>query len=416
MSLHIVCLPSADAGLSVPYSYLRAGSGLQPSKAFDGGSATAALLPAPVRGSELVVVVPSSALSWHSVELPGGLTAASPRLRSVLGGLLEDRLLDDEERLHFALAPAAGTAPGGQTWVAACDKAWLRSHLQALEAAHMPASRVVPEFAPDAGPLQLHAVGGSDTATWIMTGDAVGGLMRLPFSAAALSVVPGLKEQPGFAVFSEPALAAQAEQFSQVSASLVTPAGRWVDAARSAWDLAQFDLAHTSRSRTLKKIGGAASSVLRERQWRPLRWAVGVGLVAHLVGVNVWAWQQNAQLGATRAAIQSALTQTFPSVKVVVDAPLQMQREVNLLRQASGAMTNSDLEAMLGALSAAAPTSRITNLDFSVGELRVKGVVEKPLDGAQGSQSTAELLKAKGYGGQLEGDTYVVKPNDKAVP
>lgn len=414
MSLHIVCLPSVDAGLSASYDYARSSDGRQSTKPLDVGSAAAALLPVPARGAELVVVVPAAALSWHSVELPAGLNAASSRLRSVLGGLLEDRLLDDEEKLHFALAPATGTAPGGQTWVAACDKAWLTGHLQALEAAQMPASRVVPEFAPDTGTLELHAVDGrdgSDSASWVMTGDAVGGLMRLPFSAAALSVIPSVKDQPSLAVFAEPALAAQAEQLSQSSVSLMTRPQRWLDATRSAWDLAQFELAQNARARHVKKLGALLGSLLTERQWRPARWGVGVFLVANLTGLNVWAWQQNAQLDTTRAAIQSSLMQTFPSVKVVVDAPLQMQREVNLLRQASGAITGSDLEAMLAALAAAAPASILKNIEFSAGELRVKGVADSPQDG----QSPAVLLKAKGYIGQLDGDTYVVKPSDKAA-
>ena len=420
MSLYIVCLPTVDAGLSASYDFLRVSSSQQATKQSDAGSATAALLTAPVRGAETVVVIPAASLSWHSVQLPDGLTAASSRLRAVLGGLLEDRLLDDEERLHLALAPSAGTAPGGQTWVAACDKAWLYGHLKALEAVQMSASRVVPEFAPDAGLLQLHAVDGTEAACWVMTGDAVGGLMRLPFSAAALSVVPRLNDQQALAIFAEPALAAQAEQFAQSSVSLVTRNERWLDAARSSWDIAQFDLARNRRSRTVKKISSLFSQVLRERQWRPFRWGLGVFLVANIVGLNVSAWQQNAQLDATRAAIQNTLTQTFPSVRVVVDAPVQMQREVNLLRQASGAMTAGDLEAMLAALAAVAPASRISSIEFSAGELRVKGVAENLQAGPQGSsqdtQSPAALLKAKGYVAQLEADTYVVKLSDRAAP
>jgi general secretion pathway protein L len=412
MSLFIVCLPRAEAALSTSYDYLRATGGFQSGAPAESGSATATLLPTPSRGAELVVVVPASAMSWHAVELPAGLSATSSRLRAVLGGLLEDRLLDDDERLHFALAPAAGTAPGGQTWVVACDKAWLQAHLLALEAAGQPASRVVPELSPDAGPLQLHAVEGSESASWIITGDAVGGLMSLPFSAAALSVIPTIHEQPAVAVFAEPSLAAQAERFTQSNVSLVTRAQRWLDAAGSPWDLAQFDLARSARSRTVKKISNMASGLLRERRWRPARWGAGAFLLANLVGLNVWAWQQNAQLAATRAAIQGTLTQTFPSVRVVVDAPLQMQREVNLLRQASGAMSGGDLEAMLGALALAAPASRLSSIDFSSGELRVKGLA----DNAQDAQGAATLLKAKGYIAQFDGDTYVVKSSDKAAP
>ena len=411
MSLLIVCLPGLDAGLSASYGYVQSTGDVQLAHTA-ALSSVAALLPAPGRGAELVVVVPAVAMSWHCVDLPAGLAATSARLRPVLAGLLEDQLLDDEERLHFALAPEMGTAPNGKTWVATCDKAWLKSHLQALEAVQKPASRVVPEFSPDSGPLQLHAVEGGDSANWVMTGDAVGGLMQLPFSGAALSIIPGLTPEQTVAVFAEPALAAQAEQLTQTSASLVTRQQRWLDAASSRWDLLQFDLAQNTRSRTTKKISGFFSSLLRERQWRPARWGIGMFVVANLMGLNVWAWQQNAQLDTLRAAVTGTLTQTFPGVKVVVDAPLQMQREVNLLRQSSGALSGGDLEAMLAALAAAAPSSSITNIDFSAGDLRVKGIASN----LQTDQNLAALLKAKGYAAQPEGDTFVVKLTDKAVP
>ena len=410
MSLLIVCLPSIDAGLSASYGYVQSGDGVNPDRQSGLSSATAALLPAIARAGELVVVIPTAALSWHCVDLPAGLGATSPRLRAVLAGLLEDQLLDDEERLHFAIASQTGTAPDGKTWVMACDKAWLKSHLQALETAQRPAGRLVPEFSPDTGPLQLYAVEGNDSASWVMTGNAVGGLMRLPFSAAALSIIPELLPQQSVAIFAEPALVAQAEEFTQSSVGLVTQPQRWLEASRSSWDLAQFDLAQNARSRTAKKISSFASSLLRERQWRPVRWGVAVFLLANLAGLNVWAWQQNARLGAMRASLQSSLTQNFPNVKVVVDAPVQMQREVSALRLASGALSSSDLETMLAALATAAPASSISNLDYSAGELRVKGLAENL------QTSVAAQMKSKGYTAQLEGDTYRIKPDDKASP
>ena len=46
------------------------------------------------------------------------------RVRAVLDGLLEEKLLDDPAQLHLALDD---TAEAGQpSWVAACDKAWLQ--------------------------------------------------------------------------------------------------------------------------------------------------------------------------------------------------------------------------------------------------------------------------------------------------
>ena len=418
----VVFLPSVAAGLTVSYAYIRSNDGLQMLR--DAGddhqaSATAALLPAPERGRELIAVAPSGALSWHAVDLPDGMGATSPRLRAVLGGLLEDRLLDDLDKVHFALAPQTRTAPNGQTWVAACDKSWLQSHLQALELAEKPATRVVPEFSPDLAALQLHAVGDEDSAFWITTGAAVGGLMRLPFSAAALSMIPtpqDPQDSQNWTAFAEPALAAQTEQMLQSKVNLVTRPQRWLDAASSPWDLAQFDLARNARSRTVKKLSGWLSELLRAPQWRPVRWGAAALLLANLVGLNVWAWQQNASLAATRAAVQSTLTQTFPAVRVVVDAPLQMQREVSTLRQASGGVSSSDLEALLAALSAVIQPGRsLTSIDFASGEMRVKGLAGGNGNGAEANPqelgAMTSQLKSRGYAGQQDGDVFVVKAN-----
>ena len=74
----------------------------------------------------------------------------------MLDGLLEDRLLDEPEALHFALPPQART--GVPLWIAACDRAWLRSALAVLEAVERPVARIVPEFAPEGEPA-LYAMG-----------------------------------------------------------------------------------------------------------------------------------------------------------------------------------------------------------------------------------------------------------------
>ncbi len=419
MSSLVVSLPSVQAGPQASYAYVVSPNGQQMQQQ---GSATAVLLPALTRGSELVALIPSAALSWHDVDLPTGLSAASPRLRSVLSGLLEERVLDDIDALHLALAPQTGTAPGGKTWVAACDRAWLQGHLQALEAAQRPVARIVPEFAPDLGELQLHAVGDAESASWVMTGKPVGGLMRLPFSSAALSMLPSQAEfgavdaavdQTSLLVFAEPALAAQAEALTQGKVSLITRPQRWVDAALSPWDMAQFDLARSARGRALKKFSGVLANLLRAPEWRPVRWGVVTLLVVNVLGLNIWAWRESANLAATRAAIQNTLTQTFPTVKVVVDAPLQMQREIATLRQATGAASGSDLEAMLSVVGAVAqPTMRIASIDFSAGELRIKSQSVSP----QESDSLSAALKAKGYSVVLDSGSYVIKTSSQGTP
>ena len=404
MSTLIVYLPSTPVSLSASYAYLSVNN-----ESFDEvlASATVQLLPPIQRGGELVVVIPSAALSWHGVDLPDGITATSARLRSILEGLLEDRLLDDLDTLHLALAPVFHTAEKSRTWVAACNKAWLYSHLQALEAAQRPASRIVPEFSPDMTALQLHAVSDASSSYWVAMGAQVGGLMQLPFSATALKVFRGSEELVFEQVFAEPALLVEAEGFTKSPVKLWTRSQRLFEAARSPWDLAQLDLAKNARRRSLKKVSALFKDLATAPHWRLARWGFGLLVATNLAGLNISAWQQNDSLVASRAAIKQTLMQTFPSVKLVVDAPLQMQRELTLLRQSAGVVSAGDLEIMLAALGAATtPDYSVNNMTYSTGELRVKSAA----DMTQYAAKVSDQMKLKGYTFTLEQDFYVVRP------
>ena len=427
MSTLIICLPApvpgALPGAAPGYDYVVTSDGRAVTVH---SSAPAGLLPAPVRGGEAVAVVPAAMLSWHRVDSPKGVGMASPRVRVVLESLLEDRLLDEPDQLHLAVAP--GAAAGAAAWVAACDKRWLRAHLQALEAAGRPVSRVVPEFSPDAGPLQLHVIGPEDAPQLVATGEAAGGLKCLPLSGAALSLLSastlsapsdgpvGYDTQDEVPVFAEPAHVALAEHLMQRKVSLLTRPQRWLDAARSPWDLAQFDLSSTGRSRTVKRLSGAGRDLWQSSAWKPARWGLALLLFAHLIGLNAWAWKEQSALKAQRAAVDSALTITFPQVKVVVDAPLQMERQVAALRQLTGASSGRDLEAMLGSLGAVVPISQQAGaIEFAAGEVRLKGLSLAPADLAP----LAVQLKSQGYLARMELDVLIVQalqPAGKGTP
>ena len=404
MSTLIIFLPATASDSTANYSYALTRDG----RALTGHASVAlAMLPAIERGGDVVAIVPVALLSWHAVELPRGVGTGSPRLRSILDGLLEDRLLDESEQMHLALAPAlAPGASGGRVWIAVCDKSWLRGHLQALEAAQRQVARIVPEFAPAMGPLQLHAVGEDDLPQLIVTGETAGGVMRLPLTAAALALVPSASPEEDVLAWSEPGVAELTEQILQRKVSLVTRPQRWVEAARSPWDLAQFDLASSGRTRTVKRLSGAIRELLRAPAGGPARWGVALLVLVNLLGLNAWAWKTQSTLQARRAAVQNTLTQSFPNVKVVVDAPLQMEREVAALRQATGAASGRDLEAILMAVSVAAPANRtLAAIEFVAGEARVKGLQLS----VQEAASMSGQLKNQGYAARQELDTVFIK-------
>ena len=407
MSTLIICLPLAASGATAGYDYA-----LSPDGRSLGvhSSAPLTLLPTPARGGEVVAVVPGAMLSWHRVELPKGVGMGSPRLRPILEGLLEDRLLDDAARLHLALAPAADS--DGSIWVAACDRQWLGSHLQALEAAQRPVGRVVPEFAPSSGPMRLYALDEPSFPQLVITGQNAGGVLRLPLSASATEMLPALPEgtptDDEVMVLAEPGVAAVAEQTLQCKVSLLTRPQRWLDAARSPWDLAQFDLVSSSRTRTVKRLSGIGRDLLQSPSLRPARWGVAALLLANLIGLNAWAWREQSALDATRASLRTILTQAFPQVRVVVDAPLQMEREVASLRQATGAASERDLETMLAAAGSALPAGRTPGgIEFAAGEAKLKGL---QLSAQEGTNMSLQL-KNIGYAGRVEGDTVIIRPD-----
>jgi general secretion pathway protein L len=139
MSSLIVLLPPPGAPPASEFAYALSADGRTVQ---EHASAPAALLPLPRgAGAEVIAVAPLQCLSWHRLELPRGMAAGSPRLRAAIEGVLEERLLDEPDALHFALQPHARA---GAVWVAACDRAWLRGVLHTLEQAGRPASRAVP--------------------------------------------------------------------------------------------------------------------------------------------------------------------------------------------------------------------------------------------------------------------------------
>ena len=418
MSTLILFLPSARPGPATEYSYTLTADG---HTALRHATAPAALLPEPTRpGGEVVAVVPARALSWQRVQLPPGLPLGAgqqtPRLRSVLEGLLEDRVLDDAAQLHFAIEP--GAHAGAPVWVAVCDRAWLREHLQALEAAGRRVARVVPEFAPGPTPSgrpELCALGTPEDACVVLTGQgADNGVAVLPLSSMAMALaragtVAGTGSDDEDAtplVRAEPAVAALAEQTLGQRATLHTASQRALEAARGDWDLAQFELASTGRTRALRKAGSVASALLHAPQWRAARWGAVLLVVAHLVGLNAWAWKERQTLAAKQTTVRTLLTQTFPKVQVVVDAPLQMERELAQLRQAAGSVSPRDLEPLLAAAGTALPAGRQpTTIEYSPGELRLRGVALAPDE----EPALSARLQAAGYRAQLDDGSLLLR-------
>lgn len=359
------------------------------------GRCAPALMP---RADTVVAVAPAVDLAWHRVSLP---KAPQARLRAALAGLLEEALLEDLEDTHLAVAPgASATAP---TWVVATHRGWLTLQLGALEAAGIVVDRVVPQAEPEDPPRGYFELAdpSDEQALRVVWSRPDGVLVLRPAGGLVRHWLNGSGEEPSASLWSaEPAAVAAAEQVLGQPVEVLPRPEAALQAAQSAWNLRQFDLSSRPRGvRALRK----AWHTFRGPSWRPVRLGLAALLGVQLVGLNAWAWKQRHDLQALRAEQVALLQSTFPQVRAVLDAPVQMQRETELLRARAGRPGETDLEPMLQAVAGAWPQGRVLEgLRFEPGQLTV-AVGDWP------DEAVAELAR------QLEPEGWAVERNGPQV-
>ncbi|HSQ73442.1 MAG TPA: GspL/Epsl periplasmic domain-containing protein, partial [Rubrivivax sp.] len=194
------------------------------------------------------------------------------------------------------------------------------------------------------------AEGGDEAVPWLTLATASGVVSLRLAGGLARSLLPAAAGTVRWTA--TPAAAAAAEAWLGAPVPLLSDAERSLEATRGVVNLRQFDLA--ARHRGSRALRAGARRFL-SREWRPVR----LGLVAlaalNLVGLNAYAWQQREAIAAKRQAMIELLRTTHPGVRAVLDAPVQMQRETERLRAASGRAGDTDLEVLLAAAAAAWP-------------------------------------------------------------
>lgn len=363
------------------------------------GQGTAGALPA---DTDTVLLVPPQLLSWHSVAVP---KVAASRLRAVLDGLLEDRLLDDAGQMHFALAP--GGKPGQTLWVAAQRADWLRAALATLRASGHTVSRVAPLMWPQPEPTQRAFE--RNGQTWLAAAGPLGVVCApwqddtppAAWQALLRGVLSGEAATPPMCL-SEPACAAQAELALQQPPEVAGTAEHLLRSAQGPWDLAQFDFSQSAQARRGHWLRDTGRALLHAPAWRPARWGLAALVVLQVAALNVTAWRSQQALKDKQAQIRQTLTQTFPQVTLVLDAPVQMRRALADLRQVSGEASPRDLEALLQALAVASP--QWDTLDFGPGQVTLQGFRAAPNAG----RDWQSQLEAAGWTVELAGEPPVL--------
>lgn len=347
----------ARADGAAEYDYVLSHDGQQP--ATQGRSSLSAL----PKADSLVLMPAEADVAWQRLDLP----RAGRQLREALAGVLEEQLLDDPEQLAFAVQPQA--VPGEPAWVAVCSKAHLQQHLLALEQAQLTADRVLPQSWPEAEARgHFFAESGSERLGLRLSHTEGVLTLSLDGSLARELLAADLRQSTRWSA--EPAVVEAAERWLDAPVAPQTAAERAVAALRSPWELRQFEMA--ARTRGLQALRQFWRQLMGPA-WRPLRWGLAGLLLVQLLGLNLWAWQQRQAVEQRRAALNQILADTHPQVRAVLDAPLQMRRETELLRASAGRAGDQDLEVLLAAAASAWPPERgpIEALSFETGRLQL---------------------------------------------
>jgi len=328
------------------------------------------------------------------------------RLAAALEGLLEERLLEDPAQSQVVYTPdgAAAAAQGQTLTVLVCQKAWLRQALAPLQAQGMVVSRIVPEWSPQAQAAPVLWVGGSPEQVQAVACGPQGAMVLPPPPWS--SAISATLTQPEAQLLCEPAMAAWVQQQFGRAPRMLSPGQRLWQAQQTDWDLAQGEWAQGRRQRWARFAHELALNLWQAPRWRPARWGLLALLVLNLVGLQWMAWQQRQLQAQLQKDMAMLLTRSFPAVQVVVDAPLQMAREVQALQRAMGQPNAADLEPMLTSLARALPASaQLSSVQFSPGELRwqAPAVTNDRIEAAR------EPLRQQGYQLVADGTYWVLR-------
>jgi general secretion pathway protein L len=327
------------------------------------GQCTPDLLPT---ATELIAALPAECVTWHALALP---KQTGGRLRAVLEGLLEDAVLGDLGGQYIALAGEQATAPDSKRWAIVCDAAWLQTQMDALQAAQRQAQWITATLTPAFDHAQIWWQDHSGQS-WVTVQSPSGVWSGDPNAIAAESLEGAHSAEPAAIAWAEQQLQRKVPSTAwheQLTRCAQTPARAW-------GNLAQFQYAHFGNQSWLQRLGAGISSLALAPQWRALRWGCVALLAVNIIGLQWAAYQQRQAISAKRAAADALLTQSYPEVRVVIDAPAQMQKMVEASRLRSGQLASTDFESVLSTWASSGGSSASNapqNIEYRDGQLKV---------------------------------------------
>ena len=296
------------------------------------------------RADRVDIIVPASLVLFTEVKLP---PVRGQKLRQLLPFAVEEKILSDPDQVQVA---AGARDAAGVTRVAVVDRAWLDRACERLWQWGMRpengyAETCLPELEPNAWTLIwdgnegfVRTAVGAGLALDSMSGDGAPFALRRAVEEARSNT-----RLPEKIILRATDAAASIPDLQLWTAQLgvsVVPGQDWHWAPR---------FLNTANAINLLQGDYAPSSSMREMlpQLRPILLLAGLIIGAQVLATGADWWRLNREKKNLTLEMDKIFKSAFPDANVVVDAPLQMQRNLADLRRASGQSQPNDFVPLL---------------------------------------------------------------------
>lgn len=354
------------------------------------------------KGKECIAIVAPDRVLCVSAKLPPG---SRRRWQAVLPFVAEEYTLPDPEDNHVVPGPALAD---GRIMLAIVDKPWLKRIVEACRTANLPLRRMVPEtFLPELTP-----------GTWVLIWDGNSGFVRTDSASgmaldngdadtAPLALRLSLNSAPNSSPASFPKKIEVRFPQHVPEAQRILPQWNGLPAtlsAGSAWDWRRAPIP----ADTLNLLWGDFAPRAKISEWWPKLRPAALILLAALgveaIGANIeWALLVHEKKTLTQD-MERSFRSAFGEASTLVNAPLQMQRNLAELRHSTGLPDDGDFLPLLDAAAptlAALPAGSVRGLHYESGRLDV----DIKLTRASDFRDLWQRLQNKGTGVQL-GDIH----------
>lgn len=328
------------------------------------GNAPLAALP---KGHDCVAIVASDCILNVAATLPPG---GRRRWQTVLPFVVEDYTLSDPEDNHVVPGPVLAD---GRRMLTVMDKSWLKRFVEATHHAKLSLRRMVAEtFLPE-----LNEGG------WTLVWDGSSGFVRTGSATGTVLDIAGENSSPlavRLSLDSAPQIPKKIEvRFAHDAVEEQRTLPQWGDiqiaiVAGFDWDWRRAVIPEDA----LNLLWGDFTPRAKIQEWwpkfRPAVYLMLALLVIEIVGSNLeWALLVN-EKSQTVKEMQRTFRTAFGDTVTLVNAPLQMQRNLAEIKHAAGVPDMGDFLPLLnlsGNLLAALPAGSVTGMHYEAGRLDV---------------------------------------------